>query len=132
MPPPPLGLSTPVRIERVIDGDTVVVTIERQVTVRLLECWAPETRTADPQERRRGRASAAHLATLLPPQTPATLYVPGSADGHVADLLTFGRVLGRIWCPGAECDVSALQVAAGHATPDKVAAGRFPPTSPHF
>jgi len=44
---PSLGWTTRASIERVIDGDTLDVTICRRVRVRLLDCWAPELRTRD-------------------------------------------------------------------------------------
>jgi len=38
----------------VVDGDTITVELKIPVRVRLLDCWAPETRTKDAEEKKKG------------------------------------------------------------------------------
>lgn len=116
---PPRGIVTEVEVVEVYDGDTVTVQpIVPQVRVRLLDCWAPEVRTRDADEKRRGYASRDHLRGILKPGDRVRLQVP--TGNKLQQSLTFGRVLGRIWCDvdgdGKLDDVSEAQVAAGHAT----------------
>ena len=63
MPEPPAkpvpGWATTCELDRVIDGDTIDVRVSRVIRVRLLDCWAPETR--DPG----GPESTANLKKLL-------------------------------------------------------------------
>jgi endonuclease YncB( thermonuclease family) len=115
VPAPEIGLVSPCVIDRVVDGDTVELTITRRVTVRLLDCWAPESRTRNSNEKRRGILSKSHLQELLPVGSQAVVQLPGSPEGDISDLITLGRVLGRIWVAGSQVDVSTLQVEAGHA-----------------
>lgn len=114
---PPVGWTVPVKVVQVYDGDTVVVEITKRVRVRLLDCWAPEVRTKDVDEKKKGYASKDHLKKILPEGSDAVLHIPGSVD--VGRSITFGRFLGRIWAPGDEDDVSVQQVEAGHATKTK-------------
>lgn len=119
--PPRRGLVTEAVVTRVIDGDTVEVQPLLPATrLRLLDCWAPETRTTDPDEKARGIESRMHLRRLLMDGQRVLIEVPGNAD--LDEVLTFGRVLGRIWIHNNAGDlenVSELQVEAGHATETK-------------
>ena len=45
--PPEQNLTTSAVVEEVYDGDTVVVSIQKEIRVRMLDCWAPEVRTKD-------------------------------------------------------------------------------------
>lgn len=114
--PPSPGLVTPVRVVEVYDGDTVTVEWTVRARVRLLDCWAAEIRTTDPEEKQRGLAAKAYLQQLAEGQ-PALLQIPTSDASGLQDLFTFGRVLGRLWIAGEE--VSAQMVAAGHASKRK-------------
>lgn len=118
MTQPPTGYCTRANIVRVIDGDTIEVEIVKRVPVRLLDCWAPETRTTDKEEKLRGLASKARL-TEIAKGKHATLYVPTSAAGNINDMETMGRVLGQVWVDGQEKSLSEMQVEAGHATVKK-------------
>ena len=53
MQKPPEGFTTKATVVRVIDGDTVDVSITRRLRVRLQDCWAPETRTRDIVEKQK-------------------------------------------------------------------------------
>lgn len=116
-PCPPPGITTPGVLVRIIDGDTVEVEIRRTLRVRMLDCWAPESRTKDLQEKELGLAAKAHLAEICPPGSPVTLFIPTSAGGHIESVFTMGRVLGAIWAAdGDPRDLSQRQRDAGHAT----------------
>ena len=111
---PPIGWTVHCKVVQVYDGDTVVVEIRKRVRVRLLDCWAPEVRTKDAAEKKRGNASKANLQALLPEGSDAILHIPGSVD--IGRSLTFGRFLGHMWSDAEDDNVSVQQVAAGHAT----------------
>ena len=114
---PPTGWTVPVKIVQVYDGDTVVVEIRKRVRVRLLDCWAPEVRTKNVSEKKKGYESKDNLKKIIPEGSDAVLHIPGHVD--VGRSITFGRFLGRIWATGDKDDVSAQQVEAGHATKTK-------------
>lgn len=107
---PPLGLSAPCVIERVIDGDTLDCRVSFTVRVRLQDCWAPELRG---DSKITGLASKRSLEQLAPAGNQAILFVPGGTL-RLADMLTLNRVIGRVYIDGKE--LSAAQVAAGAAT----------------
>lgn len=111
--PPQPGVVVRCRVVEVTDGDTVTVEIRQRVRVRLLDCWAPETRTTDPDEKARGLAAKRYVERQAMGK-PAILEVPTADARRADDVLTFGRVLGRLWIDGR--DLSASTVAAGHAT----------------
>lgn len=119
--PPQRGLTTEALITRVIDGDTVEVQPMLPVMrIRLLDCWAPETRTKNLDEKARGIESRMNLRRLLMEGQRVLVEIPGKQD--LDETLTMGRVLGRIWThdnAGNLQNVSELQVEAGHATATK-------------
>ena len=124
MQEPPKGITTDVKVVRVIDGDTVDVSITRTIRVRLLDCYAPETRTKDSKEKVRGYESKKYLYDMLTQvfyndraarkQKQVTLFMPADDKGELKDNFTFSRVLGRLFVNGE--DVSELMVEAGKAT----------------
>ena len=111
---PPIGWTTQCRIVRVVDGDTLDVEVTKKLRVRLLDCWAPETRTTDATEKERGLDSAAHLRNAVLGKI-ATLHIPGDTD--FSDTLSFSRLLGRVYV--GNVDLSEWQVRNGHATERK-------------
>lgn len=119
-PCPPAGITTAARVVRVIDGDTVDVEIHRTVRVRLCDCWAPETRTRDAEEKSAGLASKEFLQEYCPEGTETTLFIPAAAGGVIEKAFSMGRVLGYLWVrDGDPRDVSQRQRDAGHATATK-------------
>lgn len=112
---PPIGICTVGTITRVIDGDTLVFSIRDAIpcAVRLLDCWAPESRTSDKHEKQLGTASKEHLKYVE--GLRATLYVPTDQAASVGDLLTFGRILGAVWVEGHEHSLSEVQRCGGYA-----------------
>lgn len=98
MPQPPLGWTTDCKLVRVIDGDTIVVTIERELTVRMLSSKGryntPEMST--------GELGAKYKQILIrflesAPMDSLVLYIPASEDDQIKDVFTFGRVLGHVF-----------------------------------
>lgn len=124
---PELGWTTKAHVTRIIDGDTIEVEIRRKVTVRLLDCWAPESRTRDLKEKALGLQTKARVQELLqdlilpqPEVEPkeVTVYLRGALEERLSSSLTMGRVLGRIWLPNGK-EVSKLLVQEGLATVEK-------------
>lgn len=116
MTKPEAGWTTEAKLVRVIDGDTVEVAVERRFVVRLLDCWAPETRTRDKAEKLAGLESRDNLVELIGDE-PLLLHVPADSP-EFDERFTFGRILGRLYTETGE--LSELQVAAGHATKTKL------------
>lgn len=120
-PRPPLGLAKACQVVGIVDGDTLDVEVRYVVRVRLLDCWAPESRTRDACEKLRGQAAKLHLEALAAPGSPAVLFVPGAESGEIAELITLGRVLGHVWIGDDPRSLSERQRTAGHATAKKAA-----------
>lgn len=105
-------ISVPCEVVEVYDGDTMTVRVSVDLRVRLLDCWAPELKTRDAAEKVKGVAAMEHLRKLAPSGAKAQLTIPLNGD-RLDDILTFGRVLGRVSVDGK--DLSEQQVKAGHA-----------------
>ena len=124
MQQPPKGITTDVKLVKVVDGDTVDVEITRRVRVRLLDCYAPETRTRDSAEKVKGFESKKYLHNMLTEvfyndlasrkKKKITLFIPADEQGEIKDNFTFNRVLGRLFINGE--DVSERMIEAGKAT----------------
>ena len=124
---PDPGWTTRGVISRVIDGDTVEVTIKRTLRVRLKDCWAAEKRL-DPSlpeidreaAKLRGIAAGEHLRRIAEGHE-CTMQIPTHpTDGETQDIgesFSMGRAVGRVWINGT--DLSALQVERGYATRTK-------------
>lgn len=106
---PPLGHTVACRVAAVIDGDTIEVEVVRRVRVRLLSCWAPETRTLDEREKEQGLEAKAALSALALGRD-ATLFVPTADAPRLGDVWSFDRVLGHVWLDGDRETLSAHQV----------------------
>ena len=125
MTTPEQGWTTKGLVTRVVDGDTIDVTVTRTIRVRLLDCWAPESK-ADPRipeaqqqlEKAAGQASKNRL-TALAAGKPVVLHVPTDGSGIVARMSTMGRVLGTVWLEGSDKSLNQLQVEGGFATREK-------------
>jgi endonuclease YncB( thermonuclease family) len=114
---PPLGMTLPGKVINIVDGDTLDVETSLVVRVRLRDCWAPESRTLDHEEKKRGLASKANLK-LIAEGKYCRVNVPISR--FLTNSLTLDRVLGSVWLDGEPQDVSTLQVQGGFATRTKV------------
>jgi endonuclease YncB( thermonuclease family) len=94
------GEQATARIERVVDGDTVVVSTDSgaAIHVRMLGIDAPEMRGRCPDETEQARRASRHLSTLLPSGSIVTL--TSEAEGWTKD--RYGRLLGRISIDGQD------------------------------
>ena len=114
---PPPGFIVDGTVVRVIDGDTVVVRSQIEYQIRLLDCWAPESRTKDLAEKQRGLAAKARMQELADCQQ-CRVFMPST--GTFADMITMGRILGRVWIlhdgSPTDTDLSSIMVSEGHAT----------------
>jgi endonuclease YncB( thermonuclease family) len=122
IPAPDPGLTLDARVTHIVDGDTIdcTVLVPLVFRIRLLDCWAAETRTRDPEVKQRGLAAKAYLEKLIG-HNPVRVHIPGRAK--LGDMLTLDRVLGRVWPmqdgKPLSGDLSARMVEAGHATTTK-------------
>ena len=106
--------TTKASVVRVLDGDTLEVEIRFTVIVRLLDCWAPETRTLDLKEKALGQESKRYLEKMLEDDEEITLFIPLSSN--IGKSFSFGRVLGHVWDDDSPKSVSVRMVEAGKAT----------------
>lgn len=126
MKQPPLGWTTEVELDRMIDGDTIVVNIARQFIIRIVDDEiyfdTPETyRAKSPEEKERGNAATAYLYKLLTKKkskwskkrVPRTivLHIPGSERGQFRDSIALNRLKGMLWAD--EVDVVDEMIRAG-------------------
>ena len=114
---PPVGICLPCTVTRVIDGDTVEVTLpgsQRPLAIRLLDCWAPERKTP------RGDLAKVYAEDVIEEAEETHLFVPAPEDCRhlLADLFSFGRLLGHIFI-GASETLSERMVRTGHAKREK-------------
>lgn len=112
---PPYGITFPAKVVRVVDGDTLEVEVTRVVRIRMLDCWAPETRTRDIEEKLRGFAAKTHLEEMAQNQQ-VKVFIPVKPGQKVGDSFSFGRALGQVWLNGETTSLSEKMVTAGHAT----------------
>lgn len=112
---PPHGITFPAKVVRVVDGDTIEVEVTRVVRIRLLDCWAPETRTRDNEEKLRGFAAKGFLEERAQ-NKPVTVFIPVEPGQKVGDSFSFGRALGHVWLDGEGRSLSETMVSSGHAT----------------
>lgn len=128
-PPPPApapGLALPegldTTVDRVVDGDTIVVAGDH--TIRLIGIDTPETVHPERPVECFGRQASQHLAALLPPGTGVRLV------GDVEPADTFGRTLAYAYRLPDGLFVNAELVRGGYAvaltiSPNVAFADRF-------
>lgn len=110
---PQPGYTADCTIYRVIDGDTVELEIKHRIRVRLLNCWAPESRTTDQEEKVRGLAAKQHLIDLAKVGAEGTVSIPAGYD--LSQVQTLNRLLGYVWIKGQDKSLNEIQVQSGHA-----------------
>lgn len=98
---PPLGYTTNVELIEVIDGDTIKVKIEKELTVRLKDFNAPEIRKpASKEEIAKGIEYKEFLINLLKNKN-IVLFVPSDGSDIISHLFSIGsRVVGSIFIEG--------------------------------
>ncbi len=114
-PPPANSLTLDAKCIRVIDGDTLVVESTVRYQIRILDCWAPESRTSNVAEKQRGLRSKARMVQLADGK-PLRVSIP--LTGDLTDSTTLGRFLGHVWLEDGR-DLGALMVEEGLATKTK-------------
>lgn len=118
---PEQNLTTKAVVKEVYDGDTVVVTIQKDFRVRMLDCWAPEIKSRNIKEKERGQKSKEFLKSLL--HVDDTIIVEIPMTDRIQDSFTFGRVLAYLWKDidgdGKLDDVSDVMIQKGFATKTK-------------
>ena len=117
--PPAPGWTTQARCLRVVDGDTLEVEVRRVIRVRMLDCWAPESKI-DPRVPERSQAaeklagqSAKENLRKLAEGRDVVVQIPSDVD--VARAITMGRWLGHVWLEGDGESLAEKQVKGGFA-----------------
>lgn len=107
-PKPQLTLEA--ELDRVIDGDTLVVTVPLRIHVRLPDCWAPELSTRGGQESRMSLEEYCSGKSLI-------LHVDLGDGGirSLGDLFSYERVIADVYAAGSDISASQYQVMTGHA-----------------
>jgi len=101
---------------RVVDGDTVDMLIDcgfstfRKERVRLYGIDAPESRTRDKEEKKKGLAAKARLQELIK-NTKKKIIIKTELDKKGK----YGRILGVLWDENKRKNFNTLLVAEGHA-----------------
>jgi endonuclease YncB( thermonuclease family) len=117
---PALGWTTPAHFVRVVDGDTIRVEVRREITVRLRDCWAPESRTKDDHEKRLGLLAKGNLARMADEGSPLVLHIPINEGEDLSAMFTFGRAVGDVWTTeNPSRSLNRRQIDAGLAWPTK-------------
>jgi endonuclease YncB( thermonuclease family) len=113
--PPSPGLTFDATCIRVLDGDTIECESTVRYQIRLIDCWAPESRTKDLEEKRRGMKSKVRLIELAVGE-PLRITIP--LTGDLTDATTLSRFLGRAWLADGR-ELSEIMVSEGLATKTK-------------
>lgn len=101
---------------RVVDGDTVDMLIDcgfstfRKERVRLHGINAPESRTRDKEEKKRGLAAKARLQELIK-NTSQKIIIKTELDKKGK----YGRVLGVLWDEKKKKNFNKMLITEGHA-----------------
>ena len=98
------------KLERVVDGDTVDALVDlgvdtwKKVRIRMMGMNAPESRTRDLEEKKKGLAAKDRLIELL---GDGTFILQSHGVGK------YGRCLGTLWVE--DIDVNKTLISEGHA-----------------
>lgn len=116
MAAPSPGITARAHVARVIDGDTVEVELRWPVRIRMRDCYAPELTGS---EKPAGEAAKQHLERILTSDQSVIVKIDSGHADNLADLMTFGRVLGSIYPHDSSLTAAQMMIAAGHATKEK-------------
>ena len=104
-----------VEVTRVVDGDTVDVDVDlgfgmiyKKQRVRMMGIDTPESRTRDLEEKFYGKASKAHLESIL---------AEGDIQMQSHDKGKFGRILGELFVGDTNYSVNQQMIDEYHAVP---------------
>ena len=118
---PQQNVTTTAIVKKVYDGDTVVVVFQKEARIRMLDCWASEVRTSDPEEKEKGIKAREYLRSMIKEGDEVLVQIPMSHK--LQSSLTFGRVLAYLWKDvngdGDMENLSTTMVESGHATQEK-------------
>lgn len=112
-----LGITFPAKVIRVLDGDTIEVEVRKTMRIRILDCWAPETRTRNLEQKEYGLIAKKELEKLLE-ETTVRVEVPIGSDNKFGDSMSMGRVLGHVH--KGEVNIAKEMVDRGLASPEKM------------
>lgn len=112
------GLTGRAVVTHVVDGDTVDLEIRIDARIRLLDCYAPESRTTDLEEKKKGLAAKANMELLCQGET-GIVHIPFTHAQSLTDILTLDRILGKVWMDNSDTDLSTQQVSDGYASSTK-------------
>lgn len=104
-----------VYVTRVVDGDTVDVdvdlgfsTILKKQRIRMMGIDTPESRTRDLEEKFYGKASKAHLESIL---AEGEIQLQSHGKGK------FGRILGELFVENSSYSINQQMIDEHHAVP---------------
>lgn len=104
-----------VKVTKVVDGDTVDVDVDlgfgmiyKKQRVRMMGIDTPESRTRDLEEKFYGKASKAHLESIL---------AEGDVQMQSHDKGKFGRILGELFVGDTNYSVNQQMIDEYHAVP---------------
>ena len=106
------ALCIPAVINDVHDGDTLSVSVDFSMKIRLINCWAPELKDGV-----KGQVSKANLIRLTSKNQRCMVEIPLHDD--LGKSTSLGRILGRVTVIGHDSDLSTQQVEGGFATSRK-------------
>ena len=102
------NLTVPAKVNRVVDGDTVDLELTMNIRVRLSDCWAAEIRED------KGLEAKMAMSSMLPEGSRCLLFVDLEEVDSVSDVMTFGRIVGKVFVDGVG-DVGEALIDSGLA-----------------
>ena len=118
---PQQNVTTMAVVKKVYDGDTVVVVFQKEARIRMLDCWASEIRTSDPEEKEKGIKAKEYLSSIIKEGDEVLVEIP--MTNKLQSSFTFGRILAYLWKDvngdGDMENLSTTMVESGHATQEK-------------
>jgi endonuclease YncB( thermonuclease family) len=130
---PPHGISIPVEILDVHDGDTVTVRrvgSNLQLKIRLLDNWAPEisirglakqfSEAKQAKILKAGAKAKEALQALISNASKFTLFLPFATirEDNIFDMVTMGRVLGYVYADDTDVSEYLVQHGLSYTTKD--------------